>query len=379
MEVTHVLVVGHRRPIAKELERLGHPYSIWSENPVKRSGKALRVIRLSMASTKSEVLAELSSLPKTSHVIAGTESGVFPASRIRGWLGAHRNPPSAIVRCYDKLIMKQFLKSKGIPMTKFLRGSRDLKPEKVFEELGRPVIVKERISSGGRGMSKAEEERDLEQRVNSRVLLEQEIRGTEGSVESFIFDGKVIFENITEYLIVGKCNLVPGHLSTELKQEVQALNHKVLTALDIKWGMTHMEFYETPTGLLFGEIAIRPPGGYLMDAIRLAYGFNPWKAFVSVELGTLPKIRNANPLHQFASSVVFHPGPGTVQGIEGRETIERLSSVKKFRLKVEKGDLISPREGVGEDVGYLLACAPTRETLRHDLERLFEDFKISLK
>ena len=35
-------------------------------------------------------------------------------------------------------------------------------------------------------------------------------------------------------------------------------------------------------GLLFGEIALRPPGGYIMNAMHHAYGFDPWAAFVAM-------------------------------------------------------------------------------------------------
>ena len=38
-----------------------------------------------------------------------------------------------------------------------------------------------------------------------------------------------------------------------------------------------MEVFLGEEGPVFGEIAARPPGGYLMDLIPRAYGFDPWE------------------------------------------------------------------------------------------------------
>ena len=228
-------------------------------------------------------------------------------------------------------------------------------------------------------MAKLGNESELAERLDSRVLLEQEIRGTEGSVESFVFDGEIIFENFTEYLLIGGCNLVPGHLKPEVKAEARALNRAVIKALQIKWGLTHLEFYETPKGILFGEVALRPPGGYLMEAIKLAYGFNPWRALVNVELGKVPELPPENSRPRYAASVIFHPGAGRVKRIEGMDIIQNLPSTKKFRIKVKEGSIIPQREGVGQDIGYLLACTDDAAQLRADLEKVFDAFRVVME
>lgn len=53
------------------------------------------------------------------------------------------------------------------------------------------------------------------------------------------------------------------------------MNHQVIKALNIKWGLTHLEYYGDRNGELFGEIALRPTGGYIMELIKCAYDFDP--------------------------------------------------------------------------------------------------------
>jgi hypothetical protein len=54
------------------------------------------------------------------------------------------------------------------------------------------------------------------------------------------------------------------------------LNDKILLEFGIDRGMTHAEFYITSNSPVFGELAIRPFGGYYMPLITKVYGFDAW-------------------------------------------------------------------------------------------------------
>ena len=90
--------------------------------------------------------------------------------------------------------------------------------------------------------------------------------------------------NVTEYHRIGHCNLVPAHYSEKELELIHELNRRVIKALKIKWGMTHLEYYLTDEGILFGEVALRPPGGHIMDCMSIAYDVNIWDHFIDVEL-----------------------------------------------------------------------------------------------
>jgi biotin carboxylase len=361
-----VLVMGYRKGLCRALENLHAPYMLWNRDTIKGRVLALKTIIQDFPESEGQIRSLLPpQLASITHVIAGTEEAVFPASLVRAWVGARRNPQSAIVRCTDKLEMKDFLFSQGIPMTDFIPGQTAEPPEKILQRLGEPVIVKPRRNSGGRGIRVAGEEREIYEMRRDDIIFERNIDGSEGSVESLITNGKVVFTNVTEYFEVGHCNLVPAHYDKSFADEALSLNQRVIELLNIQWGMTHLEFYKVDNKILFGEIAIRPPGGYIMDALELAYGQDFWEHFAKIELD----LWSALPIQQkqFAASVVIHPPPGIVERILGKDKVERLKSVRKMRLKVDVGDAVGQRLGVGQDVGYALMANEDQSQLIEDI------------
>ncbi|MCB9024821.1 MAG: ATP-grasp domain-containing protein [Bdellovibrionaceae bacterium] len=371
-----VLLLGHRQGISKVLTEMNIPFLVWSIKRIKSPLKALKIIEAPFPKTKEELKKALESQAPITHVIAGTEEAVIPATKARLWLEARRNPLSLIIRCTDKLKMKEFLQDKNINMTEYMSASTELNPAHILDRLGKPLVAKPRKSSGGRGLKFIRCESEIDTVKSKDFIFEKAIHGSEGSVESFISNGKIQFTNITEYLQIGHCNLVPGHYESEFKNQVLELNKKVIEALNIQWGMTHLEFYKTPKKILFGEIAIRPPGGYIMEAMKLAYDVNFWELFVKIELNinAFPKINFVN----YAASMVIHPPPGRVVEISGIKEVEALSSLKKLKLKLKVNQEVFQRLGVGQDHGYALFSHPEKVQLQNDLYAFQEILKIKM-
>lgn len=369
-----VLIMGHRRGISKVLENLGISYVVWNDKAVLGKLSTKKIIIKPYPETRDRLLLEVSQ--EVTHVIAGTESAVIPASKARIWLDARRNPHSLILRCTDKFLMKEYLSKKDIPMTPFARAKSGARPEAFFDKLGKPLIVKPRKSSGSRGVAVVSDPKEFSKYVTQKMILEKKVEGREGSVESIIQNGEIHFTNITGYKTIGHCNLVPGHYGEDLKKEILELNQKVIKALKISWGLTHMEFYETSSGILFGEVALRPPGGYIMECIGEAYNHDFWEFFVKVELG----IEIEKPLKQkmFTAAIVMHPSQGVVAEIAGLEFVKSLQSIKKIKVKVKIGDEVSKRAGLGEDVGHAILSNSSREKLLDDLDAYKNKFKIIL-
>ncbi len=304
-----------------------------------------------------------------------TESAVVPASLIRHELKLFRNSKSVINRCTDKLKMKEYLFEKNIPMTNFL-SSRNKSVDQIMSQLGLPLVCKVKHSSGGRGVTFINSREELERNLSKDVYFESVVNGKEGSIESFIQNREIIFTNITEYYKNGECNLVPCTYSDELKSKLLELNEKVINALNIKWGMTHLEFYITEDKILFGEVALRPPGGYIMDSLDLSYSQKFWDIFIDIELHQNVEINNIN--QNFSCSIIIHPGKGIVKTISGEDAINKLESLVNFKLKVNEGDKILNREGVGQECGHLILSSKIKENLLDDLSKFYANFKIHL-
>ena len=370
-----VLLMGFRSGAAISLEKKNIPYLIWTEKLLKNPRKCLGLIQGRFPDKKEDLDSYSKELEKVTHVIASTESAVIPAGLIRRELNLYRNSNSVNILCTDKLKMKQYLISKDIPMTDFI-CSKGQTPDSIVERLGLPVVNKVKLSSGWRGVQIIKVKEDIKNVIDKDSYFEKMIDGVEGSIESFVQDKKIIFTNISQYYKNGFCTLVPGQFSNEIRDEITKLNSNVIKSLNLKWGMTHLEYYITKDGILFGEVALRPPGGYIMEALKNSYGQNFWDLFIDIEL--IKTDISINSLSRFSSSIIIHPGEGRVKKITGFDIVQALESRVKFKLNVKIGDYIEERSGVGEDCGYLILSNSSQKKLNEDINIFFSQFQITL-
>ncbi len=374
-----VLVIGPRRGLIDALRQRGIVFSVWQEKPLFTvAGSQLNVVAPlwhSPERIREQIRASFAD-QQFSHVIAGTEAAVVAAAVSRRQLGARVSSTLTGTRCRDKLLMKEHLAGFGIPMTRFMADHPDLDPATVFATLGTPVVRKFRKSSGGKGLQLLYSSDEYVPGRHGSSILERYIDAPEASIESFIDRGRIRFTNITAYHRKAHCNFVPAAFDPALERTLLALNERCIGALGISWGMTHLEVYLTPRGPLFGEIALRPPGGYIMNALQHAWEFNPWQAFLAMELGepfTFPERPVA-----YAAVEVLHPGAGTVKAVHGKGSVLDEQGVQEFRVKVKPGDVIDERTGLGQDAGYVVHASATAQA-RHALhERITQALRIEL-
>src|SRR3990167_7359759 len=196
------------------------------------------------------------------------------------------------------------------------------------------------------------------------------------SVEILIYNKQIVFINITEYYTTLEINIVPAPKHLVNNAAMVQLMTRVIQAFELDNTMVHMEFFKTPLGLVMGEFAVRPPGGYLMEAIEQAYGFNPWQALIAINLQQMPIVNAIAKKH--VAVWVFHPGAGKITEITGLEELKQLKSFQSIYLKKKVGDYINARTGTGEDVAKLVFANQDYHALTQDLERARSVFRVLL-
>lgn len=361
---TRVLVLGRRQGLEAVLRQRGIPYALWLEKPPAHKTRARRVVVAPFPRTRKaveKVLAQLDDAGPFTHVIASVESAVVAASHARRVLGARKSAHTVARSCHDKLIMKRKLRDAGVPVTDFLDLNRPEERDRT-DELGTPLVVKDRVSSGSRGVEVFEDPAVpiTELRTRDR-MAERFITGDEMSVESFVHKGEILWTSTTRYWRPKHVNVVPAGLDAETQRKVLDLNRRAIEALSVRWGMTHLELFLSDEGLLVGEVALRPPGGYIMRCLELAYDFDPWAAFCSVELGEAPRLPRSP--GRPTAAIVLHPGEGRVTRIDGLDEVRAHPAHVDSLLKVEVGTDIAARVGVGEDIGRVLLQAEDQQAL----------------
>lgn len=113
-------------------------------------------------------------------------------------------------------------------------------------------------------------------------LMESHLDGWEFAVEAWIYNGKIRFLNISEYVTLGYSVFVPASPELEkwrprIREEIE----KLIDTFDIEFGLIHPEYFVTSDGnMYFGEVAYRPPGFKVFELLERAYGFNAYEATV---------------------------------------------------------------------------------------------------
>jgi hypothetical protein len=387
MKDEFVLILGYRKALIQEAINLQLKIILWTDQNIgQKTESQLGHIHIEDFPKnqvfKKEKYSKL--LDKLSHfhityVISCVERTVYLGSQLRRILDARKSKNSVLIKCIDKLEMKEEAKKLGIKCANFFPVRKSSTPDKILEVLSLPVVIKDRRSSGSRGLKVCHHVEDLKSSMRENAIAEEFISGREVSIESFVQHNQILFTNITEYVEKKHVNFVPAYnLSEKLDLAISNFNSDVIKKLKISWGITHLEVYiKEDNELVFGEIAIRPPGGYIMDLITLAYGFNSWEAFLKIELD-MP-FEFPTDQHEYAFAMILHPGGGIVEKIQGYETLIQDSSIIKHKLKIAEGDSIEERVGVGEEVGHIIGKNADPEYLFSLLDKINKDLKITLK
>lgn len=308
-------------------------------------------------------------------VIASGEGTVVSANLVREALGLSAYPKKVIQACSNKLFMKRLLSEASIPMTKFLGSDEVSQMSMVYKNLGEKIVAKELNNSGGKGQTVLTALMDW--KIKADILFEGFIFGKEMSVESFVQNGKIKFQSTTQYFEKGAINIVPAHYDSELISKVLGLNKRVLDTIGIDNGLTHLEVYLTDSGVLFGEIALRPPGGYIMDLIELSFGVDPWQMYLDIHLGSDLNVNSVK--RDYSAAMILHPGQGTCKKIEGEEYLESVHSLRHKRIKGKIGQKFSAREGVSQEKAHFILQASGYEDLEKDIIGIRDNFKFILE
>jgi hypothetical protein len=351
-----VLLIGHRRQLIDVFIQRRLDFFVWNDKPILDE-RVAELQYLALFSDDEKLIFQQLQLIKNrfgdfTHVIAGKEMAVIATVLAQRFFQVRIARQLDQVNLFrDKVLMKKKLKLHAVPMTEFFESLPDAYSFDV------PLVFKERNSTGSRGIELIYTATQVQKSLSENFYFEKYIDGVEGSIESFVHDGEVIFTSTTKYLRKKYINLVGDKYASALQQKIQTLNHQVLAALELKHGMTHLEFYLLPNGdVLFGEIALRPPGGHIMELIERSFHFNAWQAYVDVELGMRPKFEAK--VQEISLAYIFHPGRGVIESVPEKERVKQIAGVYKFKLKVKPGQLLAERNGVGEEAGYVLASLP---------------------
>ena len=323
--------------------------------------------------------------------------GVFehlqvPIARVREQFGIPGMDAATAYNFRDKAQMKSVLRAAGVPCARYRLADSAAAAASFADEAGYPLVVKPPAGAGAKSTFRLDDSGDLKVWLDaappspgSPALLEEFLTGEEGSYDSVMTDGQVIWESISSYFPtplevlrnpwIQWVVLLPREIGGPEYTGIRDIAPEALRALGLRTGFTHMEWFRRPDGsVAVSEVAARPPGAQITSMLCYAHDFDFYRGWALLMLhGTF-----APPPRNWAAGTAFLRGQGTgyVRAVHGLDRLpaEVSSMVVESRLPAP-GQLSSASY---EGDGYVIVRHQDTAAVTEALRRLVTGVRVEL-
>lgn len=312
-----------------------HRVSVITKQAHEAGFSAISGLDLHVADTDHDLEALMETAEALHHrqsfdgIVALSERHILPAAAFRAHHGIVGRQPDDALALRDKLTMAEKVRSAGIPVPEQVCLADAADARDLLARHGR-IVVKPRDGMGSAGVRVVDSPSELDELLDlagsdaKAQLAAQYLENREFHVEAVTIGGQVAFSECFEYI---------GHplrfrdLATRrgvtvreaaLKTRILDLNAAALGALGFRDGVSHLECFLTPEGLLyFGEVAGRPGGSGISDCVAGLWGVDTGACGALLEAG-LPV--NLQPAARFPAGgwIAIYPRAGTLQTVSER-------------------------------------------------------------
>jgi phosphoribosylaminoimidazole carboxylase (NCAIR synthetase) len=222
---------------------------------------------------------------------------------VTGALREHLRMPgmgvTASLHWRDKLAMRIEAARHGVPVPAFSGLFHHGDVASYMERVPGPWVLKPRMEAGSKGVSVIHAPHELWQALSelgdeqSQYLLERFVEGDVYHVDGVVHCGKVVFASVQKYgapmLALRQSGGVYSTRTiargTPEEKALQALNKRVVQALGLPQGVTHIEYlHDRRSGeFLFLEAACRVGAAKIPDVVHAATGVCLWHEWAKLE------------------------------------------------------------------------------------------------
>jgi len=265
-------------------------------------------------------------------VLANWEPLVIVAARLRERFGLPGMSVDTVRGFRDKQLMKERVAAAGLRVPRAERVHTIQDVWAAVERTGYPAILKPISGAGSADTYKVESAADLARvlphmRHVTEASCEEFIEGDEYTYDTACVGGEPAYESVTQYLpnalqmrslewvspvMLSVRDLGQPHVTGGIE-----LGRKVLRALGMGDGMTHMEWFRKPDGeVVFGEIACRPGGACVVDQMNYTSDIDLFREWARV--ATMGRFE-ASTERKYNVGIIFKraQGQGRISSITG--------------------------------------------------------------
>ncbi|MEU8348329.1 ATP-grasp domain-containing protein [Streptomyces sp. NPDC048845] len=313
--------------------------------------------------------------------VLGLRDTVLDATaRTASLLGVPGNEPAAVRRTRNKDACREALTRAGFrqPAVR-LCGTADEAAAFLAESAG-PWVVKPRDGMGSVGVTKVNGPRELPAALGalpdrSPFLVEEFVTGAEFSAEGVFLGGRPRVLAVTaKELLPPPCfveigHVLPAELPEAARREIEDRVCAALTALELRFGVFHVELWLTGDGVVLGEVHVRPGGDWLHSLLTYAVPGLELFGLLYDDLLGRPVRQDLAPTR--AAAVRFlAPAPGRLVRVRGWEELLAHPAVLRAELTVTPGTVLPPVRHSGDRAGFVVVGADTPAGARRLAERL---------
>jgi len=309
-------------------------------------------------------------------------------------------PLSVANTCVHKLRMKEVLQKGTVNVPAFTKIKSNMDLLSFIDKVGYPVVIKPVDNSGARGVLYLTRDVDIDwafdyaktHSFSGDVMAEKFISGLQISTEGIMLND--IFhctgfadrnyermEQFAPHIIEDGANM-PTALDSQGKLRVEREFEKAIRVLGIDWGPAKGDMVLGVDGQAYVvEIAARLSGGnFCYDQVPLAYGVDIVDILIDMSVGNDVDAKRFEPIRNFATAQrYFFPPPGRVVEIRNIPAAEGVTHIKKVDIWVKPGDTIPDTISHPSRVGYVIACAPTKQEAVDAAERAIRTIEFILE
>jgi biotin carboxylase len=258
------------------------------------------------------VVASIARRHRIDRIAALDDFDVETGAMLREFLQVEGFGRTVASRFRDKLTMRTEAARAGIAVPAFTRVINDAEVDDWTSRVAPPWVLKPRGMAAATGIRVVATRGGLWPALESTgderpmFLLEEFVAGDVYHVDSIVRGGRIVFSAVSKY---GRPPIQIAHeggvfVTRTLKAESSeaapflATNERLLTAFDLKNGVSHSEYISGNGGVTFLETSARVGGAYITDVVEAAAGVNLWVEWARLEVAgergnyELPTVRS---------------------------------------------------------------------------------------
>jgi len=295
----------------------------------------------------------------------------------------------------NKIIMRKKLFDTGIDKTKYMIASKVEDLNNCEDLVGFPCYVKPADNSGSRGVTRVTKPIELKDAFNiakennileKKVLIEEEIIGSEYSIDTIVVDNVLynagisdrIFNKKDKYAVQGG-SLTPSLLSEEIQESMIDLMKRIAEKFEINNSALKGDLVINENGVIkVIEIAARTSGGFDSQVRKpTSFGIDLISLTMEMSLNKNPNINHLIPKwFKWSKTISLFPSSGIVKSIIGENWLKENKQVVDYKILIKEGDTILNYADCGMRNNYVTFKADTYEKLNHNEKEIRNSFKL---